>query len=71
MPRLWLRLYDSSCRFAIRFGSGNASRTTSRVVGRSGFRRKTEEEMLDLVYIFVGVIFFVGCWALAKACDRL
>jgi len=27
--------------------------------------------MLDLFYIFVGVIFFVGCWLFTKACDRL
>jgi len=27
--------------------------------------------MLDLLYILVGALFFVGCWAFAKACDRL
>jgi len=27
--------------------------------------------MLDLFYILVGALFFVGCWAFTKACDRL
>jgi len=27
--------------------------------------------MLDLLYILIGALFFVGCWAFAKACDRL
>jgi len=27
--------------------------------------------MLDLFYILIAVVFFVGCWAFTKACDRL
>jgi len=27
--------------------------------------------VLDLIYILIGVLFFVGCWSFTKACDRL
>jgi hypothetical protein len=27
--------------------------------------------MLDLVYILIGILLFVACWASTKACDRL
>jgi len=27
--------------------------------------------MLDLLYVLIGALFFVGCWAFTKACDRL
>jgi hypothetical protein len=27
--------------------------------------------MLDLIYILIAVLFFVGCWAFTKACERL
>jgi len=27
--------------------------------------------MLDLFYVAVAALFFVGCWAFTKACDRL
>jgi len=27
--------------------------------------------MLDLFYIAIAVLFFVGLWAFTKACDRL
>jgi len=27
--------------------------------------------MLDLLYLLVGALFFVCCWAFTKACDRL
>ena len=29
------------------------------------------EPMLDLIYLLIGTVFFVGCWAFTKACDRL
>jgi hypothetical protein len=34
------------------------------LIGRGG-------KMLDLVYIFVAVLFFAACWIFARACDRL
>jgi len=27
--------------------------------------------MLDLFYVLIAALFFIGCWAFAKACDRL
>jgi len=27
--------------------------------------------MLDVIYILIGALFFVGCWDFTKACDRL
>jgi len=27
--------------------------------------------MIDLIYIIVGTLFFVACWAFTKACDKL
>jgi len=27
--------------------------------------------MLDILYISVGCLFLIGCWAFTKACDRL
>ena len=30
-----------------------------------------QRAMLDVFYILVGALFFVACWAFAKACDRL
>jgi len=27
--------------------------------------------MLDLIYVLISALFFVGCWAFTKACDRL
>jgi len=27
--------------------------------------------MLDLIYVALGILFFVGCWAFTKGCDRL
>ena len=29
------------------------------------------EPMLDLIYLLIGTLFFVGCWAFTKACDQL
>jgi hypothetical protein len=30
-----------------------------------------EQKMLDLFYIGVCGLFFIACWGLTKACDRL
>jgi len=27
--------------------------------------------MVDIAYLLVGVLFFVGCWIFTRACDRL
>ena len=27
--------------------------------------------MLDLIYVLIGIVLFVACWAFTKACDRL
>jgi len=27
--------------------------------------------MLDLFYVFVGLVLFIACWASTRACDRL
>jgi len=27
--------------------------------------------MIDIIYIIVGTLFFVACWAFTKACDKL
>jgi len=27
--------------------------------------------MLDLLYVVVGLVLFVACWAATKGCDRL
>jgi len=27
--------------------------------------------MLDLLYVLIGALFFMACWGLTKACDRL
>ena len=27
--------------------------------------------VLDLIYILIGLFFFVACWLFTKACDRL
>jgi len=42
------------------------------VAAVSGFVPRDEvRAMLDLFYILIGVLFFVGCYAFVKACDRL
>jgi len=27
--------------------------------------------MIDILYLVVGALFFVACWAFTKACDKL
>jgi len=27
--------------------------------------------MIDIIYVIVGTLFFVACWAFTKACDKL
>ena len=27
--------------------------------------------MLDLLFVIVGLLFFLACWSFTKACDRL
>ena len=29
------------------------------------------ENMLDLAYILIAVLFFVGCWTFTRICERL
>ncbi len=36
-----------------------------------GVRGGARESMFDLFYIAVGFLFFLGCWGLVKACERL
>ena len=29
------------------------------------------EQMIDILFIVIGTLFFVACWAFTKACDKL
>jgi hypothetical protein len=50
----------------------NESRPTCKNDGRHViFAKSRSAIMLDLVYILIGVLLFVACWASTKACDRL
>jgi hypothetical protein len=33
--------------------------------------KRIEDPMLDIIYISVASLFFLGCWLLTKACDKL
>jgi hypothetical protein len=35
------------------------------------FVESRQKIMLDLVYVLIGILLFVACWASTKACDRL
>jgi hypothetical protein len=52
---------------------GLSGRETIPSNGLAGTIRGFNEvrDMFDFLYILVGALFFVGCWAFTKACDRL
>jgi len=48
------------------FGPKVAPQRSSRNSCRFG-----AEQMIDILFIVIGTLFFVACWAFTKACDKL
>jgi hypothetical protein len=36
-----------------------------------GIRASRWDNMVDIAYILIGVLFFIGCWIFTRICERL